>query len=70
MKVEKGNEVINILSDDSDGNSPTVAPPIIYRVDNSNIPDSLERTPTPINQPQPHSGHHRSLSIVDFLRRP
>jgi hypothetical protein len=24
----------------------------------------------PISQPQPHSGHHRSLSVVDFLRRP
>jgi hypothetical protein len=70
VKVEKGDEVINILNDDSDGNSPTVAPPIISRVDNSNIPNSLERTPTPISQPQPHSGHHRSLSIVDFLRRP
>jgi hypothetical protein len=51
VKVEKGDEVINILSDDSDGNSPTVVPPIISRVDNSSIPDSLERTPMPISQP-------------------
>jgi hypothetical protein len=29
VKVEKGDEVINILSDDSDGNSPAIAPPII-----------------------------------------
>jgi hypothetical protein len=70
VKVEKGDEVINILSDDSDGNSPTVAPPIISRVDNSSIPYSLERTPTPISQPQPHNGHYRSFSVVDFLRRP
>jgi hypothetical protein len=70
VKVEKGDEVINILNDDSDGNSRAVAPPIISRVDNCSIPDSLERTPMPISQPQPHSGHHRSLSVVDFLRRP
>jgi hypothetical protein len=70
VKVEKEDEVINILSDDSDGNSPSVAPHIISRVDNSNIPNSLERTPTLISQPQPHSGHHQSLSVVDFLRRP
>jgi hypothetical protein len=51
VKVEKGDEVINILNDDSDGNSRAVAPPIISRVDNCSIPDSLERTPMPISQP-------------------
>jgi hypothetical protein len=29
VKVEKGDEVINILNDDSDGNSRAIAPPII-----------------------------------------
>jgi hypothetical protein len=28
VKVEKGDDLITILSDDSDGNAPTVAPPI------------------------------------------
>jgi hypothetical protein len=41
VKVEKDDELIIILSDDSDRNSSTVAPSIISRVDNSNIPDSL-----------------------------
>jgi hypothetical protein len=68
VKVEQGEELITILSDDSIGNFPAIAPPIKSPVVNSSIPDSIEGTPMPISHPQP-VGHHWSLSVVDSLKR-
>jgi hypothetical protein len=36
---------------------------------NSSLPDSIEKTPTPISHPPPHVGHQQSLSVVDSLKR-
>ena len=42
MKVEQGEELITILNDDSDRNSPTIAPPIKSPLVNSSLPDSSQ----------------------------
>jgi hypothetical protein len=53
VKVEQGEELLTILNDDSDGNSPVVAPPIRSLVINSSVPNSVEGNPTPISHPCP-----------------
>jgi hypothetical protein len=60
VKVEHAKELITILSDDSDGNSPIVALPMTSPLVNSPLPES--------SQP-PHVGHQKSLSVVDSLKR-
>jgi hypothetical protein len=69
VTVEKGEELVTILSDDSYRNSPVVVHPIRFLLVNSILPDSIERTPTPISHPPPHVGHHQTLSVVDSLKR-
>jgi hypothetical protein len=69
VKVEKDEELITILSDDSDENSPIVAPPIRSPLVNSSLPDSSQRSPIPLSHPAPHVGHQKSLSVVDFLKK-
>jgi hypothetical protein len=69
VKVEQGEELITILSDDSDGNSPAVPPSNRSPLINSTPLDSMERTLTPIIHPPRHVGHQRSLNVVDFLKR-
>jgi hypothetical protein len=46
VKIEQGAQVITILSDDSDGNSPTVLSPDRSPLIISTPPDSMKRTPT------------------------
>jgi hypothetical protein len=69
VKVEHVEELITILSDDSDGKSPTVAPPIRSPLLNSTPLDSIERTPTPISHPATNVGQKQFLSVVDSLKR-
>jgi hypothetical protein len=69
VKVEKGEELITILSDDSDGNSPSNAPPNRSPLVVSSLHDSYERLDTPISRPPPHVGHQTTLSIIDSLKR-
>jgi hypothetical protein len=69
MKIEKDEELITILSDDSDRNLPTVAPPNRSPLVNNSLQNSFERTQTPISRLAPHVGHQKSLSIVDSLKR-
>jgi hypothetical protein len=63
VKVEQGAELITILSNDSDGNSPAVPPPHRSPLIISTPPDSMKRTPTPIT-------HEKCPSVVDLLKRP
>jgi hypothetical protein len=63
VKVEQGAELITILNNDSDGNSPAVPPPHRSPLNISTPPDSMKRTPTWIT-------HEKCLSVVDLLKRP
>jgi hypothetical protein len=69
VKVEHAEELITILNDDSDGNSPTVASPIRSPLVKSSLPNSNQRSLIPLSHPAPHVGHQRSLSVVDSLKR-
>jgi hypothetical protein len=69
MRVEQGEELITILSDDLDENSLVLPPPIRSPLIDSTLPNSIERTPIPISHPSPHIGHQQFLSIVDSLKR-
>ena len=69
MKVEQGEELITILSNDSNRNSPMQAPPIRSRLVNNTLPNSIGRTHILINHPLSHIGHQYSLSIVDSLKK-
>jgi hypothetical protein len=70
MKVEQGAQVITILSDDSNGNSPVVPPPDRSPLIISTLPDSMKRTPTPITHPPCQVGYQKCQSVVDLLKRP
>jgi hypothetical protein len=67
VKVERIEELIIIFSDDSDGNSPTVALPMTSPLVSSPLPESSQKSPIPLDHPPPHSSHQKSLSIVDSL---
>jgi hypothetical protein len=69
VKVEHAEELITILSDDSDRNSLAVASPIRSPLVNSSLPDFNQRSPIPLSHPVPHVGHQKSLSVVDSLKR-
>jgi hypothetical protein len=69
VKLEHVEELITILSDDSNSNSPTVALPMTSPLVNSPLPKSSQKSPIPLSHPPPHIGHQRSLSIVDSLKR-
>jgi hypothetical protein len=69
VKVEHTDELITILSDDSDGSSPAVASPIRSPLINCSIPESSQRSPIPISHPTPHIGHQKSLSVLESLKR-
>jgi hypothetical protein len=69
VKVEHAEELITILSNDSNGNSPTIALPMTSSLVNSPLPDSSQKSPIPLSHPPPHVGHQKSLSVVDSLKR-
>jgi hypothetical protein len=69
VKVEHAKELITILSDDSDGNSPVVAPPITSPLINIFLLDSSQRSRILLSHLEPHVGHQKSLSVVDSLKR-
>jgi hypothetical protein len=69
MKVEQAEELITILSDDSDGNSPPVALPMTSPLLNSPLPESGQKSPSPLSHPPPSVCHQNCLSVVDSLRR-
>jgi hypothetical protein len=57
VKVEHAEELITILSDDSDRNSPIVASPIRSRLVNCSLQESSQRSPIPLSHPAPHVGN-------------
>ena len=70
MKVEQGAEIITILSDDSDRNSPAIPPPDRLPQIISTPPNSINTTRTPVIHPQYHNGYPEYQSVVDLLKRP
>jgi hypothetical protein len=69
VKVEHAEELITILSDDSDGNSPVVASPIRSPLINSSLPESSQKSHILLSHPSPKDGNEKSISVVDSLRR-
>jgi hypothetical protein len=69
VKVEQAEELITILSDDSDGNSPPVALPMTSPLLNSPLPESGQNSPSPLNHPPPNVCRQECLSVLDSLRR-
>ena len=69
VKLEHADELITILSDDSEGNSPTVALPMSSPLDNSPLPESSQRSPSSLCRPSPNALCYTSSCIVDSLRR-
>jgi hypothetical protein len=69
VKLELAEELITILRDDSDGNSPTVALSMTSPLINSPLPKSSQKSPITPSHPLPHVGHLKSLSVVDSLKR-
>jgi hypothetical protein len=62
VKVEHAEELITFLSDDSNGDSSTVASPIRSPLVNCSHPESSQRSSIPLSHPT-------SLSVVDSLKR-
>jgi hypothetical protein len=69
VMVEHVEELIIILSDDSDGNSPTVPSPIRSPLVNCSYPELSQRSAIPLSHHAPHVLHPTSLSVVDSLKR-
>ena len=69
MKLEHVDELMTILNDDSDDNSPTVALPISSPLVNSSLPEPSQKSPSPLCHPSPHVVYSTSSCIVDSLRR-
>jgi hypothetical protein len=69
VKVEQAEELITILSVDSDGNSPPVALPMTSPLLNSPLLESGQNSPFPLNYPPPNVYRQECLSVVDSLRR-
>jgi hypothetical protein len=69
MKVEHAEELITILNDDSDRNSPIVASPIRSPLVNSSLPESSQKSLILLRHPSPQVGNEKSISVVDSLRR-
>jgi hypothetical protein len=51
VKVEHAEELITILSNDLDGNSPAVASPIRSPLVNCSLPESSQRSPILLSHP-------------------
>jgi hypothetical protein len=69
VKVEQVEELITILSVDSDGNSPPVGLPMTSPFLNSPFPESSQKSGSLLSHPPPIVCHQKCLSIVDSLRR-
>ena len=69
VKLEHADELITILSDDSDDNSPTVVLPMNSPLVNSPLRESIRNSPSPLNRPVPHVVSPTFSCIVDSLKR-
>jgi hypothetical protein len=59
VKVEHAKELITILNDDSDGNSPAIASPIRSPLVNNYLLDSSQRSPMPLSHTAAYVGHQK-----------
>jgi hypothetical protein len=66
VKVEHAEELITILSDDFDGNSPVVASPIISPLINSSLPESSQKSHILLSHPSPQDGNVSQHRIEYF----
>ena len=69
VKLENADELITILSDDSDDNSPTLVLPMSSPLVNSPLPESSHKSPSLLSHPGPHVVCPTSSCIVDSLKR-
>jgi hypothetical protein len=69
VKVEQAEELITILSDDSDGHSPPIALPMTSPLLNSPHPELGQKSPSPLSHPPPNVCSQKCLSVLDSLRR-
>jgi hypothetical protein len=69
VKVEHAEELITILSDDSEGNSPAVASPIRSPLVNCSHLESSQRSPIPLSHPAPYIVYPTFVSVVESLKR-
>ena len=69
MKIEHAEELITVLNDDFDRNSPPVAHSMTSLLFNSNLPESSQKSPSPLSHLPPHVCHQKCLSVVDSLKR-
>ena len=69
MKVEHVEELITILTDDSNGNSPIVVLSMTSPLVNSPPLESSQKAPIPLSHQPPHVGHLKSINVVDSLKR-
>jgi hypothetical protein len=63
VKDEQAEELITILSDDSNGNSPVVACPTRSPLVDCSLPESSQRSPIPLRNLTPEVGHLTSLVL-------
>ena len=69
MKLEHVEELITILGNDSDGNPPTVALLRTSPMVSSLLPESSQRSPTPLSHQPLHNCQQKYLSIIDSLKK-
>ena len=69
VKLEHVDELITILSDDSNNNFPTVVLPMNSPLINSPLPESSQKSPSPLNRLAPHVVCPTSSCIVNSLKR-
>ena len=69
VKVEHVEELITVLSNDLDRNSPTVGLSMTSPLDNSPLPKSSQKSPIPLSHMLSYVVHPTSLSVVDSLKR-
>ena len=69
VKLEHADELITILSDDSDGNSPTVAHPMTSPLVSSPLLESSHKSFSPLSHPPPFLCHQKCLNLVDSLKK-
>ena len=69
VKLEHVDELITILSDDSDDNSLTVVLPMNSPLVNSPLPESSQKSPSPLSRPSPNVVYPTSSCIIDSFKR-
>ena len=69
VKLEQADELITILNEDSDGNSPARLLPTVSPLVDRILSKSSQKSPSSLSHPLPHVVCQRSTCIVDALKR-